>query len=433
MGKFAESVRDGTHRSWTNKEFTDIVNIGIGGSDLGPEMVCTALRPYGHPRIKCHFLSNIDGNHIDSILSKVNPETTLFIVASKTFTTQETITNATSAKKWLLDNIPDKSQHEKAIASNFIAISTNEEEVVKFGINKDNMFPFWDWVGGRYSVWSAIGMSVMIFIGKENFMSFLRGAYNADMHFKNTRFELNIPVVMALLGIWYNNFFGAETHAIIPYNQDMSRFAAYFQQGDMESNGKRITRDGREVTHSTGPIIWGEPGTNSQHSFFQLLHQGTKLIPIDFLISANCHHKYKEHHKILLSNFCAQSEALAFGKSKEKVKKELADKNLSHVEINKILPHKVFPGNKPSSSFVFNLLTPETLGTIMAFYEHKIFVQGVIWRINSFDQWGVELGKELAKKVLEDLNSPTIVHQHDSSTENLIKYIKKLNKNTDTE
>lgn len=428
MGTFAEAVRDGTRRGYTDKEFTDIVNIGIGGSDLGPEMVCKALRKYGHPRIKCHFLSNIDGNHIDSILSQVNPETTLFIVSSKTFTTQETITNANSAKKWLLNSISDSSLHEKAISSNFIAVSTNEEAVVKFGINKENMFPFWDWVGGRYSVWSAIGISVMIYIGKKNFMAFLKGAHLADQHFSKSPFDINIPVIMALLGIWYNNFFDAETHAIIPYNQDMSRFAAYFQQGDMESNGKRITVEGKVTPHSTGPIIWGEPGTNAQHSFFQLLHQGTKLVPVDFIVAATCEHEYSEHHKILLSNFCAQSEALAFGKTEAQVKKELKEMNYTPVQINRLLPHKVFPGNKPSSSFVLQSLRPRTLGTLMAFYEHKIFVQGVIWRINSFDQWGVELGKQLAKKILEDLNSPTIIHKHDQSTEELIKYIKRMNR-----
>lgn len=422
MGKFAESVRNGQILGYTGKEFTDIVNIGIGGSDLGPEMVCKSLRPYGHKRINCHFLSNIDGNHIDSILSQVNHETTLFIVASKTFTTQETLTNAGSAKKWFMNQISDSSLHKEAISKHFIAISTNEQEVTKFGINKENMFPFWDWVGGRFSVWSSIGMIIAIYIGMENFEEFLTGAHEADLHFRNTPFEQNIPVIMGLLGIWYSNFFNAQTQAILPYSQDMNRFAAYFQQGEMESNGKRVDRNGDRIRRSTSPIIWGEPGTNSQHSFFQLLHQGTHFIPCDFLVSANCHHEFKDHHQILLSNFCAQTEALAFGKTRKEVTLEYEQGKVTKEQI----PHRTFPGNRPSSSFVFKLLTPKTLGTLMAFYEHKIFTQGIIWQINSFDQWGVELGKALAKTILEDLTSDETKNAHDGSTQGIIDYLKHL-------
>lgn len=422
IGIFSEAVRNGELRGYTGKEFTDIVNIGIGGSDLGPEMVCKALRPYGHPRLRCHFLSNIDGNHIDAILSQVNPETTLFIVASKTFTTQETLTNASSAKSWFVSQIQDSNQHQEAISKHFIAISTNEAEVTKFGIDKNNMFPFWDWVGGRFSVWSAIGMSIAIYIGFENFEQFLTGAHEADQHFRTSELSQNIPVLMGLLGVWYTNFYNAQTHAILPYSQDMSRFAAYFQQGEMESNGKYVDRDGKPVRRSTAPVIWGEPGTNSQHSFFQLLHQGTHFIPCDFLVSVNCHHNFKEHHKILLSNFCAQTEALAFGKTRKEVYSEYEQGKLTEEQI----PHRTFQGNRPSSSFVFALLTPKTLGTLMAFYEHKIFTQGVIWRINSFDQWGVELGKALAKSILEDLNSESNKNPHDNSTEGILNYIRQL-------
>lgn len=398
---------------------------GIGGSDLGPVMVCAALRPYGHENLTMHFLSNIDGHHADAILSQLNPETSLFIVASKTFTTQETLTNATTCRTWLLSKVAE-AQHTQAVAAQFVALSTNEKEVTKFGILVDNMFPFWDWVGGRYSLWSAIGMPIALYVGMDNFEALLSGAHEMDRHFAETKtWSQNIPVVLALLGIWYNNFFGAQTHALLPYTQDLSRFAAYFQQGDMESNGKRIDRTGHEVQYSTGPIVWGEPGTNSQHSFFQLLHQGTKMIPTDFLAPVNSHHAYDQHHTVLLSNFFAQTEALMKGKTAEEVKPELEKAGMKGEELTALLPHKVFPGNRPSNSILVDKLTPHLLGALLAMYEHKIFVQGVIWKINSFDQWGVELGKVLAKKIQEELVDVSPISSHDSSTNALINHFKK--------
>lgn len=429
MRTFTDLVRSGEWKGYTGKPITAIVNIGIGGSDLGPVMVCHALRPYGHKTIVPHFVSNIDGAHLDAVLAQVCPETTLFIVASKTFTTQETLTNAESAKTWLLSKISDSSQHAEAVAKQFIALSTNGDAVSKFGIKLENMFPFWDWVGGRYSLWSAIGMSIALYVGMDNFEALLSGAHEVDQHFVNNveKDPLSVPsVVLALLGVWYNNFHGAQTHALLPYMQDLDRFAAYFQQGDMESNGKTITRDGQQVAYSTGPIVWGEPGTNSQHSFFQLLHQGTKLTPADFIASVRAHHSIPLHQDILASNFFAQTEALAFGKTIDQVHEELSKAGVSSEEAAKLAPHKVFVGNHPTNSIIFDSLTPSTLGSLLAIYEHKIFIQGIIWNINSFDQWGVELGKQLAKSILSELADDTPVSTHDSSTNGLINHFKKV-------
>ncbi|MBI3112580.1 MAG: glucose-6-phosphate isomerase [Ignavibacteriales bacterium] len=416
MRLFTESVRSGAWTGYSGKPMTDLVNIGIGGSDLGPVMVTEALRPYGHERIRLHFVSNIDGTHIAETVKRLNPETTLFIVSSKTFTTQETITNAESAKRWFLERVKDES----AVAKHFVAVSTNAKACAAFGIDTKNMFEFWDWVGGRYSLWSAIGVSIALSIGMDHFEELLTGAHEMDEHFRTASFEENIPVILALLGIWYNNFFDAETHAIIPYDQSMHRFPAYFQQGDMESNGKRVTRDGGVVDYTTGPVIWGEPGTNGQHAFFQLLHQGTKLIPVDFLAPMQSHNPLGDHHAILISNFIAQTEALMRGKSGDEARRELS--NLPLAEVEALLPHKVFPGNRPTNTIVFRKLTPRVLGQLIAMYEHKIFVQGIIWNINSFDQWGVELGKQLAKVVLPELKRGTNTDDHDSSTKGLIAY-----------
>ncbi|HXG38839.1 MAG TPA: glucose-6-phosphate isomerase, partial [Bacteroidota bacterium] len=391
MRNFSESVRNGKWKGYTGKTITDIVNIGIGGSDLGPVMVTEALKPYGHERLRCHFVSNVDGTHIAETVKHLNPETTMFIISSKTFTTQETLTNAESAKRWFLERVQDSS----AVAKHFVAVSTNAKAVAAFGIDTKNMFEFWDWVGGRYSLWSAIGLSIALYIGMDNFEELLTGAHEMDEHFRTAPLEQNIPVILALLGVWYNNFFGCETHAIIPYDQYMHRFPAYFQQGDMESNGKRVTRDGTAVDYSTGPVIWGEPGTNGQHAFFQLLHQGTKMIPADFLAPMQSHNPIGDHHAILISNFIAQTEALMRGKTEAEARKELA--HLTPAEAEALLPHKVFPGNRPTNTIAFKKLTPRVLGQLIAMYEHKIFVQGIIWNINSFDQWGVELGKQLAK------------------------------------
>lgn len=416
MRQFSESVRSGAWRGYTGKPIIDVVNIGIGGSDLGPVMVTEALKPYGHDRIRVHFVSNVDGTHIAETVKRLNPETAMFIISSKTFTTQETITNAESAKRWFLDRVKDQS----AVAKHFVAVSTNAKAVAAFGIDTKNMFEFWDWVGGRYSLWSAIGLSIALYIGMDNFEELLSGAHEMDEHFRTAPLEQNIPVVLALLGVWYNNFFGCETHAIIPYDQYMHRFAAYFQQGDMESNGKRVTRDGEIVDYTTGPIIWGEPGTNGQHAFFQLLHQGTKLIPADFLAPMQSHNPIGDHHAILIANFIAQTEALMRGKSEAEARKELA--NLPPAEAEALLPHKVFPGNRPTNTIAFKKLTPRVLGQLIAMYEHKIFVQGIIWNVNSFDQWGVELGKQLAKAVLPELQGRKEIGNHDSSTRGLIEY-----------
>jgi len=421
MREFTEAVRSGRWRGYTGKAITDIVNIGIGGSDLGPVMVTEALKPYGKPDLRVHFVSNVDGTHIAETLKRVHPETTLFSIASKTFTTQETLVNAHTAREWFLRQAHD----EAAIAKHFVALSTNEKEVVKFGIDPKNMFVFWDWVGGRYSLWSAIGLSIALYIGMDNFEELLTGAFEMDEHFRNTPFEQNIPVTLGLLGVWYNNFFGAQTHAILPYDQYMHRFPAYFQQGDMESNGKRVDRDGHVVDYSTGPIIWGEPGTNGQHAFYQLIHQGTKLIPCDFIAPIETHNPVGEHHKILLSNFFAQTEALMRGKTEEEVRRELEAAGMSGEALERLVPHKVFPGNRPTNSILVQKITPRTLGSLIAMYEHKIFTQGIVWNINSFDQWGVELGKQLAKTILPELEGDQEVTGHDSSTNGLINHYKR--------
>ena len=420
MRSFTESVRTGAWKGYTGKAMTDVVNIGIGGSDLGPVMVTEALKPYGHPRLNVHFVSNIDGTHLAETLKNLNPESTLFIISSKTFTTQETITNAQSAKRWFLGHAKEIS----AVARHFVAVSTNAKAVSAFGIDTKTMFEFWDWVGGRYSLWSAIGLSIALYVGMESFEELLAGAHEMDQHFRTAPPERNMPIILALLGIWYNNFFGAETHAIIPYDQYMHRFAAYFQQGDMESNGKGVTRDGRVVDYSTGPVIWGEPGTNGQHAFFQLLHQGTKLTPADFLAPMQTHNPMGEHHSILLSNFLAQTEALMRGKTETEARRELEASGMSGEALTKLLPHKVFPGNRPTNSIVFKKVTPRTLGSLIAMYEHKIFTQGLIWSVNSFDQWGVELGKQLAKAILPELQNEESVRTHDSSTNGLISFYK---------
>ena len=422
MRVFSDSVRSGEWKGYTGKAITDVVNIGIGGSDLGPQMVTAALAHYAHPSIHSHFVSNIDGTHLAETLKRVSPETTLFIIASKTFTTQETMTNAKSAKEWFLADAKDTG----AVAKHFVAVSTNTAEVSNFGIDPNNMFEFWDWVGGRYSLWSAIGLPIVLSVGMARFEELLRGAHKVDEHFRTAPFEENIPVIMGLLGIWYNNFFGAQTHAILPYDQYMYRFPAYFQQGDMESNGKGVTKKGEKVNHSTGPIIWGEPGTNGQHAFYQLIHQGTKLIPCDFLAPAQSHNPMGKHHIILIANFLAQTEALMKGKTGEEVRAELEASGLSGQELERLVPAKTFAGNRPTNSFVFKKLTPETLGSLIALYEHKIFTQGVIWNINSFDQMGVELGKQLAKVIESELEGDESISSHDSSTNGLINYYKTL-------
>ncbi|CAH8633745.1 unnamed protein product [Schistosoma bovis] len=421
MSKFCDSVRSGEWKGYTGKQITDVVNIGIGGSDLGPVMVTECLKPYAS-HIRVHFVSNIDGTHIAETLKKVNSETVLFIIASKTFTTIETMTNANSAKEWFLEHAKNVSH----VAKHFVALSTNATEVCKFGIAPENMFEFWDWVGGRYSLWSAIGLSIALYVGMENFIKLLEGAHEMDKHFKETPLHKNLPVILAVLGVMYINIYGAETQAILPYDQYMSRFAAYFQQGDMESNGKFVRRDGKEVDYSTGPIVWGEPGTNGQHAFYQLIHQGTRLIPCDFLIPVHTHNPVQGglHHEILLSNFLAQTEALMTGKTKEEVHKELFAAGVTGDLLNSLALHKSFKGNRPSNSIVFTKLTPYILGALIAMYEHKIFVQGIIWNINSFDQWGVELGKVLAKKIQPELTTNELVTSHDSSTNGLIAFIK---------
>ncbi|WP_299255489.1 glucose-6-phosphate isomerase, partial [uncultured Cytophaga sp.] len=421
MKGFCENVRSGAWKGYTGKSITDIVNIGIGGSDLGPVMVTEALKPYGSETLNVHFVSNVDGTHIVEITKHLNPETTLFIIASKTFTTQETITNAESAKAWFLKTAKD----ETTVAKHFIALSTNAKLVAAFGIDTNNMFEFWDWVGGRYSLWSAIGMSIALYIGYDNYIELLSGAHAMDNHFKETPFSKNIPVILAVLGVWYNNFYKAETLAILPYDQYMHRFSAYFQQGDMESNGKHVTKDGTDVNYQTGPIIWGEPGTNGQHAFYQLIHQGTKLIPCDFLAPVVSQNPIGDHHPKLLANFFAQTEALMKGKTAAEVKVELEKAGLSAEDVAALVNHKVFEGNRPTNSIFFKKLTPFTLGSLIAMYEHKIYTQSVIWNINAFDQWGVELGKQLANAILPELKDATPVTNHDSSTNGLINFYKK--------
>ncbi len=419
MKSFSEKVISGEWKGFSGKEITDVVNIGIGGSDLGPVMVTEALKHY-KTRLNIHFVSNIDGTHLAETFKEINPETTLFIVASKTFTTQETMTNAFSAKEWFLNS----DAQEADVAKHFVALSTNAEGVANFGIDTANMFQFWDWVGGRYSLWSAIGLSIALAVGFDNFEELLEGAHEMDVHFKTETLDQNIPVVLALLGIWYNNFFGADSVALLPYEQYLSRFAAYFQQGDMESNGKYVGRDGKKVDYETGPIIWGEPGTNGQHAFYQLIHQGTKLIPADFIAGANSLNVLGDHHAKLLSNFFAQTEALAFGKDEETVVAELEKAGKSKEEIDFLTAFKIFEGNRPTNSILYEVLTPRVLGNLIAMYEHKIFVQGVIWNIFSFDQWGVELGKQLANVILPELENDEQVTSHDASTNGLINAYK---------
>ncbi|EOY3765210.1 glucose-6-phosphate isomerase [Escherichia coli] len=419
MKTFSEAIISGEWKGYTGKAITDVVNIGIGGSDLGPYMVTEALRPYKN-HLNMHFVSNVDGTHIAEVLKKVNPETTLFLVASKTFTTQETMTNAHSARDWFLKAAGD----EKHVAKHFAALSTNAKAVGEFGIDTANMFEFWDWVGGRYSLWSAIGLSIVLSIGFDNFVELLSGAHAMDKHFSTTPAEKNLPVLLALVGIWYNNFFGAETEAILPYDQYMHRFAAYFQQGNMESNGKYVDRNGNVVDYQTGPIIWGEPGTNGQHAFYQLIHQGTKMVPCDFIAPAITHNPLSDHHQKLLSNFFAQTEALAFGKSREVVEQEYRDQGKDPATLDYVVPFKVFEGNRPTNSILLREITPFSLGALIALYEHKIFTQGVILNIFTFDQWGVELGKQLANRILPELKDGKEISSHDSSTNGLINRYK---------
>lgn len=420
MQAFSTAVRQGTWTGYTGKAFTDVVNIGIGGSDLGPVMVTEALKPYAQEGLQVRFVSNIDGTHLAETLKHCRPETTLFLVASKTFMTQETMTNARTVRAWFLRQAKDDAH----VAKHFAALSTNAEAVREFGIDPANMLPFWDWVGGRYSLWSAIGLSIAIAIGFDNFNALLDGAHDVDEHFRTAPLEENLPATLGLLGIWYDNFFGAQTHAILPYDQYMHRFPAYFQQGDMESNGKRVQRDGAPVDYSTGPVVWGEPGTNGQHAFFQLLHQGTRLIPCDFIAPMKSHHAVGAHHTMLLSNFFAQTEALMKGKTAAEVRAELAGSGVSGSAAADLVPHRVLPGNKPTNSILVPQITPRILGQLIALYEHKIFTQGIIWNINSFDQWGVEFGKQLANAILPELEGAGEVTGHDSSTNGLIDYYK---------
>ncbi|HGL5954541.1 TPA: glucose-6-phosphate isomerase [Citrobacter koseri] len=419
MKAFSEAIISGQWKGYTGKAITDVVNIGIGGSDLGPFMVTEALRPYKN-HLNMHFVSNVDGTHIAEVLKKVNPETTLFLVASKTFTTQETMTNAHSARDWFLSTAND----EKHVAKHFAALSTNAKAVGEFGIDTANMFEFWDWVGGRYSLWSAIGLSIILSVGFDNFVELLSGAHAMDKHFSTTPAEKNLPVLLALIGIWYNNFFGAETEAILPYDQYMHRFAAYLQQGNMESNGKYVDRNGNAVDYQTGPIIWGEPGTNGQHAFYQLIHQGTKMVPCDFIAPAITHNPLSDHHQKLLSNFFAQTEALAFGKSREVVEQEYRDQGKDPSQLEHVVPFKVFEGNRPTNSILLREITPFSLGALIALYEHKIFTQGAILNIFTFDQWGVELGKQLANRILPELGDDKAISSHDSSTNGLINRYK---------
>jgi glucose-6-phosphate isomerase len=425
MRSFSSAVRSGAWRGYTGRPITDIVNIGIGGSDLGPKMVCEALKPYGKPGLRVHFVSNVDSTDLVETLKVVDPETVLFLVASKTFTTQETMANAHSARDWFLQT----AKNEAAVAKHFVAQSTNAKEVARFGIDTANMFEFWDWVGGRYSLWSAVGLSIALYLGMDHFEALLSGAHRVDEHFCTAPFEENVPVVMGLLGIWYNNFFGAQSHAILPYDQYLVHFSAYFQQGDMESNGKSVTREGVRIDYQTGPIIWGQPGTNGQHAFYQLIHQGTKLIPCDFLAAAQSQNPLGEHHTLLLSNYLAQTEALMKGRTPAEARAELTAAGYCGAELETLVAAKTFPGNRPTNSFLYPRLTPETLGSLIALYEHKIFTQGAIWDVNSFDQWGVELGKQLAKAILPELYGEEQVESHDSSTNGLINHYKRWRSN----
>jgi len=425
MRRFSEEVRSGQWKGFTGKPITNVINIGIGGSDLGPTMVCQALKPYGSKTITPYFVSNVDGADLSQALEKCNPETTLFIVASKTFTTQETMTNAFSARDWFLKTAKD-NQH---IKKHFVALSTNQHVVSQFGIDTENMFEFWDWVGGRYSLWSAIGLSIALYIGMDSFEELLKGGFEMDEHFKTAPIEQNIPMMMGLLGVWNINFFNFPTHAILAYDQGLSKLASYLQQADMESNGKFINRDGERIDFHTGPVLWGEVGTNGQHAFYQLLHQGTEIVPADFIIPIESHYAIgkdgNEHHKILLANFIAQTQSLMLGKSYDEARAEIEKQGFEGEDIESFIPQKTFEGNRPTSSILFQKLTPKTLGQLIAMYEHKIFTQGIIWNINSFDQWGVEYGKQIAKQVLPKLSEKTPTHDFDSSTNGLINYIKK--------
>ncbi len=416
MRRFSDAVGDGTWRGHTGERITDVVNIGIGGSDLGPQMVAEALKPYWRPGLTARFVSNVDGTHLAETVAGLDPATTLFLIASKTFTTQETLTNARSAREWLVSGLGD----EAAVARHFAAVSTNARAVREFGIDPENMLEFWDWVGGRYSTWSAIGSAVACVLGMDRFEEFLAGGHRIDEHFRTAPFEGNIPVILALLGVWYGEFWDAGAHAVLPYDQSLHRFAAHLQQLDMESNGKGVDLDGRRVRHATGPIVFGEPGTNGQHAFYQLIHQGTRLVPADFIAPAISHHPLGDHHRILLANFFAQTEALMRGKTETEARAELEAAGLPIAGVDRLAPHKVFPGNRPTNSILLRRLTPDTLGQLLAIYEHKVFVQGVIWNVNSFDQWGVELGKQLAKKILPELEGDAEVASHDASTNGLI-------------
>jgi glucose-6-phosphate isomerase len=421
MKSFCEKVHSGEWLGFSGKRITDIVNIGIGGSDLGPAMICDALEPYGVEGMSVHFVSNVDGTDLSTTLEKLNPETTLFVVASKTFTTQETLTNAQSARAWFL-----KSASQEDVAKHFAAVSTNADAVSAFGIDTANMFEIWDWVGGRYSLWSAIGLPIALYVGYDNFERLLDGGHEMDNHFRTTPLEENMPVIMGMLGVWYINFFGAQTHAIVPYDHSLARFPSHMQQLDMESNGKVTNRQGARLSYKTGPVIWGTPGTNGQHAYFQLIHQGTQLIPVDFVLPVNSHYPECDHQSILLANGLAQAEALMRGKTAEEVRAELVEEGYEGKALEALLPHKVFPGNRPSNTLLFPKLTPEMLGQLVALYEHKVFVQGTVWNINSFDQWGVELGKQLAKAILPDLLTNDEIGLHDCSTTNLIKLIREL-------
>ncbi len=421
MAQFSESVRSGEWKGYTGKQITDVVNIGIGGSNLGPKMVCEALKHYQRSDLRVHFVSNVDGTHIVEATKHIDPESTLFIVASKTFTTQETLSNATTARSWLLETLKD----EAAVARHFVAISTNEEKVAEFGIDTDNMFEFWDWVGGRYSLWSAIGLPIAIAIGMEGFNELLNGAHEMDEHFLHADLSENMPVILALLGIWYVNFAKAKTCAILPYDEYLRLLPDYLQQADMESNGKRVTRFGRPVTYSTGPVVWGTAGTDGQHAFYQLIHQGTQMVPCDFIAPINSHNEAGEHHEMLLANFFAQTEALMKGKTRTEAREEMEAAGMSAEQIVELLPHKIFPGNRPTNTLLLDRITPSRLGSLIALYEHKIFVQGVVWRVNSFDQWGVELGKQLANVILPELMDEEVNAVHDSSTRGLIDYFRR--------
>jgi glucose-6-phosphate isomerase len=418
MSDFAGRVRSGEWKGYTGQRITDVVNIGIGGSDLGPKMVYEALKPCRHQDMRAHFISNIDGAHTEEVLEQLDPETTLFIVSSKTFTTQETITNANTAREWFLATAEDP-QH---IARHFVAVSTNRNAVIDFGINPDNMFEFWDWVGGRYSLWSAIGLSIVLLVGVENFIALLEGAHAMDNHFASAPLQENMPVVLAMLGVWYNNFFAAETHAILPYDHYLRSLPMYLEQADMESNGKSVDRDGHHVNYNTGPIVWGATGINGQHAFYQLIHQGTKLIPADFIASEQTHSKLRQQHDIMMSNFFAQTEALMRGRTLEETCEAIQSAGIKVDDVRDRLPHMVFEGNHPSNTILLKKLTPYNLGALIALYEHKIFVQGIVWNLNSYDQWGVELGKQLAKKILGEIESSAAETDHDSSTSNLIRH-----------